>query len=126
MILFVVNTRQGELLYRNAKNYYQKKGIPIQFYDSYNPKKDLGNLSKLSNILLQMINKIGGRSHLIEKRIADTIVIGMEFSLISVENGKRQCVAISCQHGPNLKNETNYATSNKVEDLKKQKIKGLD
>lgn len=54
------------------------------------------------------------------------MVIGMEFSLVTTVKGKRQCVALCCQHGPNLKNHSSYATSNKVDELRRQKIKGLD
>lgn len=43
-----------------------------------------------------MMNKIGGRSHLVKQYVSNTMAIGMEFSIVSTKKEKRQCVAICC------------------------------
>jgi hypothetical protein len=60
MILFFVKQNTGNLIYNPMKKYYQKKGVPCQFLTSFNPRKDGGNLSKISNVVTQMMNKLGG------------------------------------------------------------------
>ena len=63
MVLFIVSTKVSKMLYDVAKNFYQNMSICTQFYDSFREDKDLGNLSKLSNIVGQMNVKMGGKLH---------------------------------------------------------------
>lgn len=78
LIFFFVSRSTARFLYKKAKAYFHSKGIASQFFVSFNPKKDVNSLTKYGNILLQMVNKLGGTLWEVECDKKDMIIAGAD------------------------------------------------
>lgn len=78
-ILFFLCTKMtAKSLYRKAKKFYQRKGISSQFFVSFNPNKDIGNMAKFGKIVTQMVDKLGGKLWEVEINLPETIIAGAD------------------------------------------------
>ena len=119
IIFFFISPFTSERLYNPVKLFYQKKGIPTQFYISHQPQ-DSKNLSKFTNLLLQMNCKLGGNLWSIQNEVKDTLLMGVEMSKLKVGvNNFRSIVSLVSQAGNNFKDMMNYSNSRKIGDMKK-------
>ena len=124
IIFYFISTRTAAFLYNPVKLFYQKKGIPTQFYVSHTPK-DTNNLSKFTNLLLQINCKLGGRLWSIENEVKDCLLMGVEMSKIKIGDNKRSIVSLVSQAGNNFSDMRNYSKSRKIEDMKKSYLNCL-
>ena len=99
LIFFFVSRKTAKFLYRHAKAYFNSKGIATQFFVSFNYKKDRNNLSKYSNILLQMVCKLGGSLWEIESDVKDAMVCGTD---VYHCNREESMVSLVSQMGDNF------------------------
>ena len=118
IIFYFISRFTSKKLYDPAKLFYQKKGIPTQFYVSHTPQ-DAKKLSKFTNILLQINCKLGGILWSVQNELKDTLLIGVEMSKIRIGDKFRSIVSLVSQAGNNFADLSNYSKSRKIEDIKK-------
>lgn len=78
MLFFFCSKGTAGTLYRKAKKFYQRKGIASQFFVSFNPNKDKGNMAKFGKIVTQMVDKLGGKLWEVEIKVPDSIIAGAD------------------------------------------------
>ena len=78
-MIFVMCTKiTARHAYKKLKNLYIRKGVPTQFFTSYNFKKDKSNLSKFGNILTQMVVKMKGNLWNVDVSLPNSIIAGAD------------------------------------------------
>lgn len=100
IILFFISRKAAGFQYRKMKKHFNSLGIPTQFFVSFNPNKDQKGLSKFSNILLQMLNKIGCNLWYIDRSLKSSIVLGAD---CYHARGNKSVAAVVSQFDDNFK-----------------------
>ena len=78
MVFFLITSYTSKFLYKKLKILLGKKGILSQFFTSFNPKKDSGNLSKFGNLVLQMSVKLGASPWGLNLNLKNTVIFGAD------------------------------------------------
>ena len=79
IVMFFVSKRSAsERTYSSIKRVFDSKGIPTQFFVSFNPHKDTMGLAKYSNILLQMANKMKHNLWYIKCQAEKALILGAD------------------------------------------------
>lgn len=99
IIFFVIGKRGANRIYKNMKSYFTEQGIPLQFFVSFNPKKDMMANSKYSNLVLQMINKMGSNLWVIDRTMEGGLVVG---AMTANASKGRTSVTMAGLFGPNF------------------------
>jgi hypothetical protein len=99
IILFVIGKRGSGKIYKAMKTHFTGKGIPLQFFVSFDPKRDTKANSKYSNLVLQMVNKMGANLWVIDRSMEGVLVTG-----VMVANARKgqAIVTVSGQFGKNF------------------------
>ena len=101
MILFFVSRRNASFIYRDMKRHFNAIGIATQFFVSYNPKKDEMGLSKYTNLLLQMLTKLGDNMWYVDCNLKQALVLGAD---VYHARGNKSVASVVGQFGNYLKN----------------------
>lgn len=106
IILFVIGKRGANKIYKNMKSYFTAQGIPLQFFVSFNPKRDMQANSKYSNIVLQMVNKLGSNLWVIDRSQEGSLIVG---AMTTNSSRGRSIITMASQFGPNF--SRNFAST---------------
>lgn len=110
LIFFFITKFTAKYFYNQVKRFYQKRGIVTQFFTSFNFRKDQRNLSKFSNLLLQMVVKLGGTLWNVRSEIKHSITSGV--SINKVKKGPNNFEEMGCvvsQFGDNFRKQHSTA-----------------
>ena len=101
LVFFFISRSTARFIYKKIKAYFNSKGIASQCFVSFHPKKDANSLTKYNNILLQMVNKLGGTLWDVMYEKKETVIAGAD-----VYHGHNQNSVISLvsQMGTNFRN----------------------
>ena len=99
IILFVIGKRGANKIYKNMKAHFTTQGIPLQFFVSFNPKRDMQANSKYSNIVLQMVNKMGSNLWVIDRSLEGSLVVG---AMTTNSSRGRSIITMASQFGANF------------------------
>lgn len=99
IILVLIGKKGANQTYKKMKAHFHNLGIPLQFFVSFNPKRDEKANSKYSNIVLQMINKLGSNLWCIERTVNSTLVLG---STTANASKNRSICSVVSQYGKNF------------------------
>jgi aubergine-like protein len=78
LIFFFIGKKNANFVYKDMKRFFNSNGIATQFFVSFNPHKDVSGLSKYGNLLLQMVNKIGGNLWYVDRTIKNSLLLGAD------------------------------------------------
>jgi len=78
LIFFFIGKKNANNVYKEMKRFFNSNGIATQFFVSFNPNKDVSGLSKYGNLLLQMVNKIGGNLWYVDRTIKNSLLLGAD------------------------------------------------
>lgn len=78
LIFFFIGKKNANNVYKDMKRFFNTNGIATQFFVSFNPHKDVSGLSKYGNLLLQMVNKIGGNLWHVDRTIKNSLLLGAD------------------------------------------------
>lgn len=110
LILFFITKYTAKYFYNEVKRFYQKKGIVTQFFTSYNFRRDEKNLSKFSNLLLQMVVKLGGTLWNVRSEIKNSISCGVNITKVKKgPNNYEEMACVVSQMGDNFKKQYSLA-----------------
>ena len=76
LIFFLIGKRGARTIYKKMKAHFNSQGIPLQFFVNFNPKKDMKANSKYSNLVLQMVNKLGSNLWCVDRSLNKGLVLG--------------------------------------------------
>lgn len=117
IIFFLIGKRGATRIYQNMKAYYTKLGIPLQFFVSFNQNRDQKPNSKYSNLVLQMVNKLGSNLWCIDRTMAQGLVLGV--ATCNASKG-RSITTSASQYSTNFSKI--YSTSRLLNDQSKPAV----
>ena len=104
-VLLVLTRKNANLIYKEAKRYFNSVGVFSQFFVSFDAAKDQNGLTKYSNLLLQMIAKTGKKLWKLEFNHEGVMILGAD---VFHARGSKSVASVTSQFGENL--VSNFST----------------